>query len=84
MGQGSRWASVINPMKKSKMCCCCLPPDRVKLTEQQERNKGYGQIGPKGVKLGQAHFDSESNRAKESRWVDRNRDNGSLILRTAT
>ena len=39
---------------------CYLPPDRVKLTEQQERNKGQGQIGPKGVKLGQAHFDRES------------------------
>ena len=32
MGKGSRWASVIYPLKESKWGCCCLPPDRVKLT----------------------------------------------------
>ena len=104
MGKGSRWASVIYPLKESKWSCCCLPPDRVKLivnskketnsrvkigrvkmgqgsrwasvltpdraklTEQQERNKGYGQIGPKGVKLGLAHFGSET---IESNWGKR-------------
>ena len=31
MGKGSRWASVIYPLKKSKWGCYCLPPDRVKL-----------------------------------------------------
>ena len=31
MGKGSRWASVIYPLKESKWGCCCLPPDRVKL-----------------------------------------------------
>ena len=62
---GSKWAKSQNgprvkmgfcylPLKRVKMCCCCLPLDRVKLTEQQERNKGQGQIGPKGVKLGLA------------------------------
>ena len=30
MGKGSRWVSVIYPLKKSKWGCCCLPPDRVK------------------------------------------------------
>ena len=34
--QGSRWASVIYPVKESN----CAPPDKVKLTEQQERNIG--------------------------------------------
>ena len=31
LGKGSRWASVIYPLKESKWGCCCLPPDRVKL-----------------------------------------------------
>ena len=56
------------PPERVKMYCCCLPPDRVKLTEQQERNKGQGQIGLKGVKLGLAHFDSET---IESNWAKR-------------
>ena len=30
-GQQSRWASVIYPLKESKLRCCCLLPDRVKL-----------------------------------------------------
>ena len=31
MGKGSRWASVIYPLKSQNGGCCCLPPDRVKL-----------------------------------------------------
>ena len=31
MDKGSRWVSVIYPLKKSKWGCCCLSPDRVKL-----------------------------------------------------
>ena len=57
IGQHSRWASVIYPLKESKwgfcclppervkMCCCCLPPDRVRLIELQERNKGRVKLG---------------------------------------
>ena len=42
MGQGSRWASVIYPLKESKwerfkMGCCCLPPDRVRLTVNSKK-----------------------------------------------
>ena len=42
MGQGSRWASVIYPLKESKcekfkMGCCCLPPDRVNLTVNSKK-----------------------------------------------
>ena len=31
MGKGSRWASIIYPLKESKWGCYCLLPDRVKL-----------------------------------------------------
>ena len=38
MGKGSRWASVIYPLKKSKWGCC-LPPDRVKLAVSSKKGK---------------------------------------------
>ena len=56
-------------------------PKGVKLGQKESSWAKRSQVGPKGVKLGQkesswawvklgqAHFDSESNRAKESRWV---------------
>ena len=37
MGKGSRLASVIYPLKKSKWGCCCLPPDRVKLIVKSKK-----------------------------------------------
>ena len=117
MGQGSKWASVIYPLKESKwaavvyilkesknglllftswkcqtnseqqfrnkqqcqngprvkMGFCYLPPERVKMGQGffgwNRLLKQQSQIGPKLVKLGLAHFDSESNWVKESRWV---------------
>ena len=118
MGKGSRWVSVIYPLKELKWGSCCLPPDRVKpiVNSKKETNsrvkmgkgsrwasviyllkeskcaaagyplresnwlnskketKGGVKLGQKEsswawVKLAQAHFDSESSRAKESRWV---------------
>ena len=46
MGQGSRWASVIYPLKESKwakgkMSCCCLPPDRVKVTVNNKKETAW-------------------------------------------
>ena len=37
MGQGSRWASVIYPLKESKWGFCCLTPDRVKLAVNSKK-----------------------------------------------
>ena len=57
MGKGSRWASVIYPLKESKWGCCCLPPDRVKLivNSKKETNSrvkiGKESNGPR-VKMG--------------------------------
>ena len=42
MGKGSRWASVIYPLKDSKWGCCCLPPDRVKLIVNNKKKQTAG------------------------------------------
>ena len=42
MGKGSRWASVIYPLKKSKWGYCCLPPERVKLIVNSKKEKRAG------------------------------------------
>ena len=42
MGQQSRWASVICPMKESKWGFCCLPPDRVKLAVNSKKKQTAG------------------------------------------
>ena len=72
------------PPERIKMCCCCLPPDRVKLTERKkQRNKETKKetkkqrVGSNWVKLGLAHFDSET---IESNWAKRSQVGPGLSL----
>ena len=63
------------PPERVKMGCCRLPAERVKLTvNSKKETNNRVKLGQKEsswawVKFGLAHFDSESNWAKESRWV---------------
>ena len=71
MGQGSRWASVIYPLKESKWAAVVYPLTESNWQWTARKTNSRVKMGQesKWVKLGLAHFDSESNWAKESRWV---------------
>ena len=74
MGQESRWASVIYPLKESKWdkghyeLLLFTPLLSQANSEQQERNKQHGQNGQR-VKMGQqSRWASVSYPLKESKW----------------